>query len=293
MDIWESLCIVPTKDVAAIKRAYEQQIRYFNKSEDPEGHQRIVKAYAKALRYAGAREAPAKPTKPAQPNTHSSFDDRKTAQTQQKKGFPVKGPFMILVIIGFLIKAITGISGMYMNSNDLNAFDTSYVYNDISSDNIYAFGDESDYSLKDYPQIDSLKGVNSSFIGRRNNIVVDDLYYQNYYVSYVVGKSGGERFKFFYRDVDATFPTNTIGQVSVAFLGDERIFFVIPYYSASPVGEEVPQTVYSGEFIKMSESLYNKLMKDVIDTGLGDQKAKIIKGVMFMFDGYDDSEWNY
>jgi len=304
MDIWEILCIVPTKDVAAIKRAYEQQIRYFNKSEDPKGHQRILKAYAKALRYAGSWEAPAKPINPAQSNTHTSFDDRKTAQifegtkipqqnAQQKKSFPIKSPLAVLFVLVFVIKLITGITGVNLNSIDTSSYDSSYIYNDISPDNIYVDGEEIDYTLKEYTQIDSLKGVNSSYIGKQRVIIADDLSLQNYYVSYNTGKTGADRFKFFYSESDATVPDSTIGQVCVAFLGKERIFFVAPYYSAIPSGEEVSQTIYSGEFIKMSDSLYQKLIKDVVDTGLGDQKEKIIKGVMFMSDGYDDTEWNY
>lgn len=56
MNIWTILGIQPTRDVAAIRRAYAQAARKYHPEEQPEEFQRVHTAYEKALEY--ARTAP-------------------------------------------------------------------------------------------------------------------------------------------------------------------------------------------------------------------------------------------
>ncbi len=52
MNIWSLLGIEPTRDVAAIRRAYAQAARKYHPEEQPEEFQRVHTAYEKALEYA-------------------------------------------------------------------------------------------------------------------------------------------------------------------------------------------------------------------------------------------------
>jgi len=324
MDIWEILCIVPTKDVAAIKRAYEQQIKYFNKTEDPEGHRRIEKAFAKALRYAGSWEAPAKVTNTTQEKQPTTYDERKLdqifagtkippsaqdtketpiytttqfitkPQPQQKKGFPFKSPLAFIVVLVFVIKLITGIQGGNSNSTNTITYDSSYTYDDIGYDNVNEYDYESENTLQDYKLLESFKGLDASFIGKKRNVVLDKIRTFNYFAESIPGETGSKKFSFYYYNGDEY--ENTIGLVGVAFLGDKRIFFVVPMEEL-PSDENTSLVTFSGEFIKLSDTLYKKFMKDLSsvykDDWAGESIPKVIKNVMFVYDGYDYSEWNY
>lgn len=52
MDIWEMLGIAPTKDIAAIKKAYAARAKEYHPEEHPEEYQRIRSAYKLAVKYA-------------------------------------------------------------------------------------------------------------------------------------------------------------------------------------------------------------------------------------------------
>ena len=61
MSIWNELGIEPTTDSRAIKRAYAARLKQVHPEDDPEGFQRLRKAYEDALEHANGRLRPVGP----------------------------------------------------------------------------------------------------------------------------------------------------------------------------------------------------------------------------------------
>lgn len=87
MNIWRVLGLEPTRDVAAIRRAYAQAARQFHPEEQPEEFQRVHTAYEKALDY--ARSAPRTTPHPAVSESGAKPEKKHSKlsnKTSSKKG---------------------------------------------------------------------------------------------------------------------------------------------------------------------------------------------------------------
>lgn len=64
MSIWETLDIAPTRDEAAIRRAYARRLKSCRPDRDPEGYQQLREAFDEAKRQAAAQDEPGRTEEP-------------------------------------------------------------------------------------------------------------------------------------------------------------------------------------------------------------------------------------
>lgn len=90
MSIWSMLGIEPTREIAAIRKAYAQAARKYHPEEQPEEFQRLHAAYEKALEY--ARTAPPPPPAGEKPKARRVYNDLGNKSTSKKGGGAAQGP---------------------------------------------------------------------------------------------------------------------------------------------------------------------------------------------------------